>query len=96
MHQQVVFGDQQCQPAIIRRYPQSITHISDQFQASLFVADVFWPVLRWRRAFTEVVNQGSKPDLAVSAQPGGLLEHQKGVYTGVAFGVVGLGLGHTE
>mgnify|MGYP001353400441 CR=1 FL=1 len=48
------------------------------------------------RDSSKIVNQGSKPDLAVSAQPGGLLEHQKGVYTGVAFGVVGLGLGHTE
>ena len=60
------------------------------------MADVFWPVLRWRRAFAEVVNQGSKAHLAVGAQLSSLLEHQKGVYAGVAFGVVGLGLWHTE
>ena len=60
------------------------------------MTDVFRPVLRGRRAFTEVVNQGSKPDLAVGAQLGGLLEYQKSVYAGVAFRVVGLGLWHTE
>ncbi len=60
------------------------------------MADVFRPVLRGRRAFTKIVNQGSKPDLAVGAKLGGLLEYQKSVYAGVAFGVVSLGLWYTE
>ena len=60
------------------------------------MADVFWPVLRWRRAFTKIVNQGSKAHLAVGGQLGGLLEYQKSVYAGVALGVVDLGLWYTE